>query len=100
LLYYFIFIKLEVEAHYIDFLHGNSSRGLFFSFSNIGVLSISNSIITKESTTILTMYSFLSLGGGSSQIFSSIDVTSVSFGGNLTISLINIAGCRYQISVV
>jgi hypothetical protein len=81
-----------VEAHYIKFAHGNNSRGSFFSFSNGGVISISDSTITKDSATAPTIYSFLTITGGSSLILSSVNVTNLSFGGSSSTSLINIVG--------
>jgi hypothetical protein len=85
---------MKIEAHYLSFLHGNDSRGSFFSFSNGGVVSISESSITKDSTTNPTIYSFLSLTGGSSLVLSYVNVYNLLFSGTST-TLISIVGTCY-----
>jgi hypothetical protein len=88
----FLFTFLKVEAHYLTFLHGSTSRGLFFSFSNGGAISISESTITRDTSTSPTSYSFLTITGGSSLILSAVNVTNLLFGSVSTVSLINCAG--------
>lgn len=84
-------MRIQFEAHYVRFLFGGGSKGPFFSFTDSGIIFITDSIITNDSTIFLNSYSFFIVSSESSLVLSNVNVNSVNLGGTSS-SLISSLG--------